>query len=165
MKKFFKYLLSLLVLFSIVGCNNTSSNSSSNSSNSNSSNNSNNNVEYYSDTFDGVTYTVYEDQPYNTKYEVAIYIHFFEKLPKNYVTKAKSDIIASEWTPENKLSVGGNKFHNREGLLPEDGNYIECDIESRRTSRGAKRIVFDKIPGNYKVYYTPDHYRTFEEIY
>ena len=172
MKKFFKYLLSLFLLFSVVGCSTQSENHNPNNDNNNSEtikpdvkpDDNTSSDEYVTDTFEGITYKVYKDEPYNSKYEVAIYIHYYHELPKNYYTKseASKQNFGKNWTPENKLSVGGNHFGNREGLLPDGVSYTECDIDSIRTNRGAKRIVFSNT---FKVYYTGDHYRSFEEIY
>ena len=61
--------------------------------------------------------------------------------------------------------IGGSRFGNYEGLLPEaDGRtYTECDIDTLGAdSRGAKRIVFSN---DGLIYYTEDHYETFELLY
>ena len=158
MKKLFKFFIILLSFFTLVSCNNNQGN------NNNQENNQNNNENdgSYSDTFEGITYTVTEDGYYNSKYEVAIYIHFFEKLPSNYFKKDKSQYVTDNWTEENKYSIGGNRFNNREELLPLKNTYTECDINSTRFNRGAERIVFSN---NFDVYYTADHYRSFKKIY
>ncbi|MFR1264042.1 MAG: ribonuclease domain-containing protein [Christensenellales bacterium] len=62
-------------------------------------------------------------------------------------------------------SIGGDRFGNYEGLLPEaEGRrYTECDIDTMgRSSRGAKRIVFSN---DGLIYYTGDHYKSFELLY
>ena len=62
------------------------------------------------------------------------------------------------------MCIGGDTFGNREGLLPKKYKYIECDIDTlNEDSRGAKRIVFSK--GLEVIYYTPDHYESFELLY
>ena len=61
--------------------------------------------------------------------------------------------------------IGGSRFGNYEGLLPEaDGRtYTECDIDTLGAdSRGAKRIVFSN---DGLIYYTEDHYKSFELLY
>ena len=61
--------------------------------------------------------------------------------------------------------IGGGRFGNYEGLLPEkEGRvYTECDIDTLGAdSRGAKRIVFSN---DGLIYYTADHYQTFELLY
>ena len=62
-------------------------------------------------------------------------------------------------------AIGGSRFNNREGLLPEEKGrtYTECDIDTTgENSRGAKRIVFSN---DGLIYYTDDHYESFELLY
>ena len=61
-------------------------------------------------------------------------------------------------------SIGGNKFGNREGLLPEKKGrtYYECDIDYNGGYRGGKRIVYSS---DGLIYYTEDHYNSFELLY
>jgi hypothetical protein len=95
---------------------------------------------------------------YNTVEEVGIYIYLYDKLPSNY--QPKSTFKKSNYTPENKLSCGGDRFYNREGLLPTrpDRFYTECDIDYRGGGRNAKRIVFSNDD---LIFYTSDHYESF----
>ena len=47
-------------------------------------------------------------------------------------------------------------------MLPE-GTYHECDIDTiGESSRGAKRLVYGD---DGRIYYTEDHYETFELLY
>jgi len=59
---------------------------------------------------------------------------------------------------------GGRKFKNKEGNLPENGNYKEYDVDPKplEGSRNSERIVIDEETG--KAWYTSDHYKTFKEI-
>ena len=110
-----------------------------------------------------------EDGSYTTKDDVALYIHTYGHLPDNFITK--KDAQALGW-PGGALEpyapgkcIGGSRFGNYEGLLPEaDGRtYTECDIDTLGAdSRGAKRIVFSN---DGLIYYTEDHYETFELLY
>ena len=110
-----------------------------------------------------------EDGAYTTKDDVALYIHTYGHLPDNFITK--KDAQALGW-PGGSLEsyapgkcIGGSRFGNYEGLLPEaDGRtYTECDIDTLGAdSRGAKRIVFSN---DGLIYYTEDHYETFELLY
>ena len=112
---------------------------------------------------------VSEDGEYWTKDQVALYIHLFGHLPKNYITKSKAQDLG--W-PGGSLepyapgcSIGGGRFGNYEGLLPakKGRTYTECDIDTRgKTSRGAKRIVFSN---DGLIYYTDDHYESFTLLY
>ena len=106
---------------------------------------------------------------YTSKEQVAAYIHKFGKLPGNYITKGQARELG--WVSSqgnlNKVapgkSIGGDTFTNRQHVLPDsDDKYIECDINANGTSRGAERIVYNT--GDYKVYYTDDHYSTFKEV-
>ena len=58
-------------------------------------------------------------------------------------------------------SIGGDRFGNYEGTLP-DGSYHECDLNTRGADkRGAERLVY---ADDGRIYYTADHYESFEEI-
>ena len=61
------------------------------------------------------------------------------------------------------MCIGGDRFGNYEGLLPEDRDYLECDIDTLGAKeRGAKRIVFSE---DGLIFYTDDHYESFELLY
>ena len=116
---------------------------------------------------DSGSVSVVEDGEYCTVDEVAAYIKEFHKLPSNYITKKEANNLGWHGGPLKKYapgkSIGGDTFTNRQHVLPDsDSKYIECDINANGTSRGAERIVYNS--GDYKVYYTPDHYNTFEEV-
>lgn len=106
---------------------------------------------------------------YTKKDDVALYIHTYGKLPKNFITKKEAEKLG--WTggslePYAKgKCIGGSFFGNYEGILPEKKGrtYTECDIDTLgKKSRGAKRIVFSN---DGLIYYTEDHYETFELLY
>lgn len=110
-----------------------------------------------------------EDGEYTSKEDVALYIHTYGKLPKNFIKKSEAKKLGWEggslvpYAPGR--SIGGDRFGNYEGLLPEaEGRrYTECDIDTMgRSSRGAKRIVFSN---DGLIYYTGDHYKSFELLY
>lgn len=111
-----------------------------------------------------------EDGWYNSKDDVALYIYLYGRLPGNYVTK--QDAQAKGWTGGSVepytgegTALGGSRFGNYEGLLPEakGRTYTECDIDTvGRSSRGPKRVVFSN---DGLVYYTGDHYESFELLY
>ena len=107
------------------------------------------------------------DGSYTTKEDVALYIHTYGCLPRNFMTKKEAQALGWEggglddFAPG--MCIGGDRFGNYEGLLPEDRDYTECDIDTLGASkRGAKRIVFSE---DGLVYYTDDHYESFELLY
>jgi len=106
---------------------------------------------------------------YYSKDEVALYIHTYGCLPENFVTKAEAEDAGwSGGSVEKYLpgaAIGGNRFGNREGLLPDapGRSWTECDINTDGASgRGAERIVFSN---DGLIYYTSDHYESFELLY
>ena len=114
--------------------------------------------------------SVDEDGWYDSKEEVALYIHLYGELPGNYVTKAEAEDAGwtggnvERWTGEG-TAIGGGYFGNYEALLPKEQGrtYTECDIDTvGENSRGAKRIIFSN---DGLIYYTEDHYESFELLY
>ena len=110
-----------------------------------------------------------EDGFYTTREDVALYIYTYGHLPENFITKKEAESLG--WSGGGLddyaygYCIGGNRFGNYEGLLPEaDGRkYTECDIDTMHASkRGAKRIVFSN---DGLIYYTDDHYESFTLLY
>ena len=110
-----------------------------------------------------------EDGVYTTKEDVALYIYTYGRLPDNFITKKEAQNLGwpggdlEPYAPG--MCIGGNRFGNYEGLLPEakGRTYTECDIDTLGArSRGAKRIVFSN---DGLIYYTEDHYESFELLY
>lgn len=114
--------------------------------------------------------TLDEDGWYSDKDNVALYIHLYGKLPSNFLSKSKArSQYGWEYGPLDKLapgmSIGGSQFFNNEGNLPdaEGRTWTECDIDTvGKDGRGGKRIVFSN---DGLIYYTEDHYETFELLY
>lgn len=110
-----------------------------------------------------------EDGVYTTKEDVAYFIYLYGRLPDNFITKDEARELGWEggslepYAPG--MCIGGDRFGNREGLLPtaRGRTYTECDIDTLGASkRGAKRIVFSN---DGLIYYTEDHYGSFELLY
>lgn len=110
-----------------------------------------------------------EDGSYTSKEEVALYIHTYGHLPENYITKDEAYDLG--WKSEGTLdevapgmSIGGDYYGNYEGVLPDEPGreYHECDIDYESGNRNGKRIVYSN-DGN--IYYTEDHYNSFEHLY
>ncbi len=106
---------------------------------------------------------------YTSKEDVGLYLYTYGHLPENFITK--SDARALGWSGggldgyANGKCIGGDRFGNNEGLLPEarGRQYYECDIDTlHKDSRGAKRIVFSD---DGLIYYTEDHYESFDLLY
>lgn len=111
-----------------------------------------------------------EDGEYTSKEEVAEYLNQYGHLPSNFIKKndaKKLGWVSSEGNLEEVApgkSIGGDKFGNYEGALPKKKGrkYFECDINSDGGYRGAERIIFSD---DGLIYYTGDHYKTFELLY
>jgi len=115
------------------------------------------------------TVQIEEKGVYTSRDDVALYLHTYNKLPSNFITKQTAMKLG--WTHKRTLdevapgkSIGGNKFGNFEGRLPivAGRTYRECDIDYIKGSRGSKRIIFSN-DGN--IYYSGDHYKNFEKLY
>ena len=111
-----------------------------------------------------------ENGAYSSKDEVAEYLHEFGHLPPNYLTKKEAQNlgwVASKgnlWEVAPGKSIGGDRFGNREGLLPEapGRKYYECDIDFDGSYRNAKRIIYSN---DGLIFYTEDHYESFQQFY
>ena len=126
-------------------------------------------VQELADAQEEETPAIEEDGTYTTKEDVARYIHTYGHLPENFITKKQAQALGWEGGSLEPYApgkcIGGSRFGNYEGILPEkDGRtYTECDIDTLGAEkRGGKRIVFSN---DGLVYYTEDHYETFELLY
>lgn len=134
-QRFLKVFLVLFISLSIVGCKTTN------------------------DSLD-------EEGTYYTKEDVSLYLYTYKHLPSNYITKEEAKQLgwsggSLEPYAEGKC-IGGSYFGNYEKLLP-DNDYKECDIDTyQKSSRGAKRLIYSD---DGYIYYTEDHYQTFETLY
>lgn len=109
------------------------------------------------------------DGAYTSKEDVALYIHTYNQLPNNFITKKTAEKLGwsggslEPYAPGK--SIGGDRFGNYEGKLPKKAGrtYTECDIDTMYADkRGAKRIIFSN---DGLIYYTDDHYETFTLLY
>lgn len=115
-------------------------------------------------------YPVTRDGWYSTMEEVAVYIATYHKLPGNYITKSQatrlgwSSSAGNLWRVAKGKSIGGDRFGNYEGQLPDKKgrSWTECDIDYAGGYRNnGKRIVYSS---DWLIYYTGDHYNTFDEV-
>ncbi|MDY2629159.1 MAG: ribonuclease domain-containing protein [Lachnospiraceae bacterium] len=114
--------------------------------------------------------TVSEDGTYTSPDQVALYIHLYGHLPSNYITKKEAEAAGwnssrgNLWDVAYGMSIGGSRFGNYEGALPDkDGRkWYECDVNYQGGYRGSERLLYSS---DGLIYYTGDHYETFEQLY
>ena len=101
---------------------------------------------------------------------IADYIFEHGELPENFITKREAEALGWD-SSENYVSdvapgksIGGDRFGNYEGLLPEKSGrtWYEADANYVSGKRGAERIVFSS---DGLVYYTRDHYESFTQMH
>lgn len=102
--------------------------------------------------------------------DIADYIFAHGTLPDNFLTKSEarqlgwdsSQNYVSDVAPG--YSIGGDRFGNYEGLLPDASGrkWYEADANYTAGPRGAERILYSS---DGLVYYTSDHYQTFTEMH
>ena len=110
---------------------------------------------------------VSESGSYTSQEDVALYLHLYQRLPGNFITKKEARDLGwnggslEPYAPGK--CIGGDYFGNYEGILPKGRSYHECDIDTLGAkSRGAKRLVYSD---DGLIYYTSDHYNTFTLLY
>ena len=121
------------------------------------------------DEYSAMTDDVYVEYgcDYSTTDEVALYLHVFAELPPNYITKNEARNLGWDssagnlWDVAYGCSIGGDRFGNREGLLP-DGSWYECDVNYEGGYRGAERLLFSE---DGMICYSGDHYNSYEVLY
>ena len=105
---------------------------------------------------------------YTSKEDVSRYLDVYGRLPVKFITKNEAKKLGwigtknNLWKVAPGCSIGGDRFGNYEGILPTNRKYRECDIDYKGGRRGAKRIVFSD---DGYIYYTEDHYESFEQLY
>lgn len=153
-KKYFSYLLILfLFLFSACKLNNNSKDHFDSKT-----------IE--EDFKESASKTYDEDKYYYSLEDVSGYLIEFKKLPPNYLTKKEALALGWEprkgnlWDVTDKGVIGGDYFGNFEEKLPK-AKYKEADVNYSGGRRGSDRIIYDE---DINIYYTKDHYQTFERI-
>lgn len=123
---------------------------------------------YAAQTLENGEQLISADGIYTTKEDVSLYLYTYGCLPSNFMTKNEARDLGWEgggledYAPG--MCIGGDRFGNYEGLLPEEYDYLECDIDTLfAEKRGAKRLVFSE--DCQLIYYTEDHYESFELLY
>ena len=113
---------------------------------------------------------IIEGGEYSKPEEIAEYIHTYNKLPQNYITKKEAMGFGWEsnkgnlWDVADKMSIGGDSFGNREGRLPKANGrkWYECDVNYNGGYRGSERILYSN---DGLIYYSENHYETFTQLY
>jgi ribonuclease T1 len=152
-RKLLSLLLSLLLLFSFAGCAGLDLPLPSPQS--------------ASGTQEAPTPVLDEHGSYDQRDDVALFLITYGRLPDNYITKSEARKLGWEGGSVEPFApgkcIGGDRFGNYEGLLPEGRDYKECDIDTLgKDYRGAKRIVYSSEG---EIYYTDDHYQSFTRLY
>ena len=112
--------------------------------------------------------TIDPDGWYYSTEDVALYLYTYGELPDNFITKKEAQSMGWDnkkgnlWEVADGMCIGGDHFGNYEGLLPEEDEYTECDVNYEGGYRGAERIIFSD---DGDIYYTGDHYKSFEQLY
>lgn len=114
--------------------------------------------------------SIIETEQYTTPEEVAEYLYLYGHLPDNYLTKNEARELGWESNEGNLdevasgMSIGGDSFGNREGLLPkaQGRKYYECDVNYSGGYRNSERLVYSN---DGLIFYTADHYESFEQLY
>ena len=122
------------------------------------------------DAYDPPNITVEESGEYTDKDSVALYIHLYGHVPSNYVSKTKAraagwvNTEGNLWDVLPGKSIGGGGFYNDDNMMPDapGREWYECDIDYAGGFRNSKRIVYSN---DGLVYYTDDHYNTFQRLY
>ena len=97
-------------------------------------------------------------------------VHQTGQLPECYLDKSAARDKgwrpgADLWESAKGAAIGGNRFSNREGRLPEGGSYVEADLDFAGGRRGARRLVYDRgTKGRWDMWITLDHYKTFIRV-
>ena len=109
---------------------------------------------------------VAKGESYLGKDDVAEYIRRFSELPPNYLTTEQAEALGWDgesdlWAVQDGAAIGGDPYENLAGLLP-DGDWKQCDVNYAGGRRGSERLVY---AADGAVYYSPDVFGTFEELY
>lgn len=168
-KRLFLIFLAIIIALTFTACQSKFDNSSSQSSDSFVIISSESDAEISETTDNAENKTLDVNGVYDSKDDVALYIHLYGHLPPNYITKKEAEALGWSGGSLEKYAtgkcIGGGYFGNYEDKLPKKKGrkYYECDIDTLGAkSRGAKRIVYSN---DGLIYYTDDHYNTFTLLY
>ena len=110
------------------------------------------------------------DRPLTDPQDIADYLFLYGKLPPNFITKSQAQALGwdSSYNDVSDVapgkSIGGDRFGNYEGLLPDKKGrtWYEADCYYTSGNRNAYRILYSS---DGLVYYTDDHYESFTQMF
>ena len=109
---------------------------------------------------------------YSDKEDVALYVMQYHELPPNFITKYGYEYLVNHNLEKSGYVMGGDT-HINTGTLSSYGisgsvKLKECDIAgdmySINGNRGGQRLVYTCNAKKVRVFYTYNHYSTFEEL-
>ena len=114
--------------------------------------------------------SVQKNGTYTDKDHVALYIHTYGTVPSNYISKNKArkagwiNTKGNLWDVLPGMSIGGGGYDNDDNMLPDapGRQWFECDIDYHGGFRNEKRIVYSN---DGLIYYTGNHYKSFQKLY
>lgn len=123
-------------------------------------------VNYGSSSSDGNSSSQISIDQLTEEKTVISYVKQNQRLPDYYITK--NEARKQGWNPSKGnlcevlpgKAIGGDKFGNREGRLPDGEKYFEADVNYHCGGRNADRIIYTR---NGDVYLTKNHYKSFEK--
>ena len=109
---------------------------------------------------------------YTKKEDVVLYIVQHHELPPNYITNYGITYAVKHNINIDHCIMGGDTHFNTEKLkqfgVSKSTNLKECDIAGQNydinSSRGGERLVYTCNTGKVRVFYTYNHYNSFEEV-
>jgi len=123
-------------------------------------------VNYGSTSSDGNSSSLISIDQLTEEKTVISYVKQNHRLPDYYITK--NEARKQGWNPSKGnlcevlpgKAIGGDKFGNREGRLPDGEKYFEADVNYHCGGRNTDRIIYTR---NGDVYLTKNHYKSFEK--
>lgn len=109
---------------------------------------------------------------YIEKDDVALYIKKYHQLPSNYITHYGMETAASHSADISNKIIGDDTHWNTGQFsdynIDSTVQLNECDIKDSSynliSKRGSLRLVYTVNVRNVRVFYTSDHYASFQEI-
>jgi len=110
---------------------------------------------------------------YSSKEDVALFVKTYHELPENFITEYGIETALNHGGDISDKIVGGDTHWNTNQLsefgISASSHLKECDINGSTydlttNNRGTLRLVYTANTKNVRVFFTGDHFGTFEEI-